>query len=204
VDKERGNYLGHYAGFTSRLIAYTLDLVISITGITLLWWLVTITLEILKIQEVIQMLGWENPFESISNQGEEIVLRGFVFIIGIGVYHVFFLTLANRTIGKSLMGLQVVPLKGGRIGLVRAIVRYLGYIVSIIPLFFGFLWILFSRKRQGWHDKIARTCVVYSWDARPDDVFLRHRLDRLYQENKKRFGPQPEKRVGYVKERSVE
>lgn len=204
MEKGSENYLGHYAGFTSRLIAYTLDLVISIAGITILWWLVSITLEILKIQEVIQMLGWENPFEFMTNQGEEFVLRGFVFIFGIGVYHVFFLTLANRTIGKSLMGLQVVPLKGGRIGPVRAVVRYLGYIVSILPVFLGFFWILISGKRQGWHDKIARTCVVYTWEAQTDDVFLRHRLDKLHQVNKNRFGSPLEKRTGNVKERSDE
>ena len=91
------------------------------------------------------------------------------------------------------MGLQVVPLKGGRIGVIRATLRYLGYIVSIIPFFFGFIWILFSRKRQGWHDKIAGTCVVYSWEARPDDVFL-HRLNRrLKKANEERFGPAPDK-----------
>jgi uncharacterized RDD family membrane protein YckC len=86
------------------------------------------------------------------------------------------------------MGLQVIPLKGGRMGFIRATLRYFGYIVSTIPLFFGFIWILFSRKRQGWHDKIARTCVVYSWEAKSDEVVLRHGLDRLQKANEKHFG----------------
>jgi uncharacterized RDD family membrane protein YckC len=89
------------------------------------------------------------------------------------------------------MGLQVMPLKGGRITFIRALLRYLGYIVSIIPLFLGFFWILFSRKRQGWHDKIARTCVIYTWDAKPDEIFLQHGLIRLQEANEKRYGPPP-------------
>ena len=183
------NYLGHYAGFTSRLIAYAIDSVITFAGITIIWWLVNITIDMLKIGDVIRRLGWESPFASLTNPNDEFVLRGAVFIVGVGLYHIFFLTLANRTIGKSVMGLQVIPLKGGRIGLLRATLRYLGYIVSIIPLFFGFIWILLSRKRQGWHDKIARTCVVYTWEARPDNIFLRHRLNGLQKANEERFGP---------------
>ena len=41
-------------------------------------------------------------------------------------------------------------------------------LVSLI-LFIGLLWVLVSDERQGWHDKIARTCVIYDWPAREDD-----------------------------------
>jgi uncharacterized RDD family membrane protein YckC len=191
METHEKNYLGQYAGFTSRLIAYTIDLVVAIAMLSLLWWLINVTVDILKIRDVIELLGWEDPFAFLQNRNEEFVLRGFVFIVGIGFYHVFFLTLANRTIGKAIMGLQVVPLSGGRIGIVRAILRYLGYIVSAIVFFLGFVWIIFSRKRQGWHDKIARTCVVYSWDAKPDEVFLHRQVQRLQEANEKRFGAPP-------------
>ena len=192
METQNENYLGQYAGFTSRLIAYIIDLVVSIAGISFFWFLVKATLEMLRISDVIAKLGWKIPFDSLSNTNEEFVLRGFVFIFGIGFYHVFFLTLANRTIGKGVMGLQVVPLKGGRIGILRATWRYLGYIISAVPLFFGFFWILFSRQRQGWHDKIARTCVIYTWEAKPDDVVLRRHVNRLQKANEERFGPPPE------------
>jgi uncharacterized RDD family membrane protein YckC len=43
--------------------------------------------------------------------------------------------------------------------------------------FLGFLWILIDNRRQGWHDKMAGTCVIYNWPARPDENFLRKRLD---------------------------
>jgi len=42
----------------------------------------------------------------------------------------------------------------------QALLRYLGYIISSIPLGLGFLWILHDTRKQGWHDKIARTVVI--------------------------------------------
>ncbi len=192
METQNENYQGHYAGFSSRLVAYAIDLIVAVVGISVIWWLLIVTIEILKVREVLDALGWSDRFAILFNPNDDFVLRGVVIIVGVGLYHVFFLTLANRTMGKALMGLQVVPLKGGRIGIVRATLRYLGYIVSIIPLFFGFIWILVSRKRQGWHDKIAGTCVVYTWDAKPDEVFLRNGLHRLKKTNEERFGPPPE------------
>lgn len=42
----------------------------------------------------------------------------------------------------------------------RLLIRYIGYFVSAIPLFLGFFWIAFDDKKQGFHDKLARTVVV--------------------------------------------
>ncbi|HEY7885750.1 MAG TPA: RDD family protein, partial [Cellvibrionaceae bacterium] len=43
---------------------------------------------------------------------------------------------------------------------IRLIVRYIGYYVSLLPLGLGFLWILWDPKKQGWHDKMAKTVVI--------------------------------------------
>jgi uncharacterized RDD family membrane protein YckC len=42
----------------------------------------------------------------------------------------------------------------------RLFLRYVAYFVSMLPLFLGFLWIAWDKRKQGWHDKIARTVVV--------------------------------------------
>jgi uncharacterized RDD family membrane protein YckC len=34
------------------------------------------------------------------------------------------------------------------------------YVISIIPLFLGLIWVAFDAQKQGWHDKIAGTYVV--------------------------------------------
>ena len=45
---------------------------------------------------------------------------------------------------------------------ITANTQALAYLISAI-LFLGYLWILFDNRRQGFHDKIAGTFVVYSW-----------------------------------------
>ncbi|HEX2370453.1 MAG TPA: RDD family protein, partial [Acidimicrobiia bacterium] len=78
--------------------------------------------------------------------------------------------LTGRTPGKWLMGLRVVRMSGGDITLGRALLRSLGYIVSLIPLGAGFLWVLVDDERRGWHDHIAGTKVQHQ----PGKVLARH------------------------------
>jgi uncharacterized RDD family membrane protein YckC len=47
-----------------------------------------------------------------------------------------------------------------------------------VLFFLGFLWIFVDRRRQGWHDKIANTYVIYTWAAKPDERFLAKRIQR--------------------------
>ncbi len=42
--------------------------------------------------------------------------------------------------------------------------RYFAYVLSTLPLGLGFLWIAFDPKKQGWHDKLAGTAVIYVGD----------------------------------------
>ena len=46
----------------------------------------------------------------------------------------------------------------------RLVTRYFAYIVSMLPLFVGFIWIGIDRRKQAFHDKIAGTVVVYDDD----------------------------------------
>jgi uncharacterized RDD family membrane protein YckC len=67
----------------------------------------------------------------------------------------------QATPGKMLMRLRVVDaVTGGTPPLPRLVVRYVGYIVSSLPLGLGYLWMLWDPRRQCWHDKLARTLVV--------------------------------------------
>jgi len=40
------------------------------------------------------------------------------------------------------------------------LLRYLGYYLSMLPLFLGFIWVGIDRRKQGFHDKIAGTVVI--------------------------------------------
>jgi uncharacterized RDD family membrane protein YckC len=78
----------------------------------------------------------------------------------VAIYFVAFWTTFGRTPGKWLLGLEVVPLEGGPMTFRRSLLRLAGYLLSSLPVYLGFLWIL-GPQRRGWHDRLARTEVDY-------------------------------------------
>jgi len=82
-------------------------------------------------------------------------------LVGGIAYQVYFWTSTGQTPGKQVMGLKVVSAETGELlDMGGAALRYVGYIVSAIPLYLGFLWVLWDPKHDGWHDKIAKTHVI--------------------------------------------
>jgi uncharacterized RDD family membrane protein YckC len=69
-------------------------------------------------------------------------------------------TLWGKTLGKKVLGLRLVTSDDGRIGLGRALARYLALMLSLAPLGLGCLWIAWDRGKQGWHDRLAGTAVI--------------------------------------------
>jgi uncharacterized RDD family membrane protein YckC len=67
----------------------------------------------------------------------------------------------GQTIGKKALGIRVIDFNtGGPIGNGRAFIRYLGRIVSGIPIYLGYFWMLWDKEKQTWHDKMATAVVV--------------------------------------------
>lgn len=64
------------------------------------------------------------------------------------------------TPGASLMGMRIVRLDGGVPGARSAAFRVVASLVSSTALFLGYLWMLWSPRRQTWHDILGRTFVV--------------------------------------------
>jgi len=75
-------------------------------------------------------------------------------------YFVYFHGRTGQTPGKRLLKIQVVGISEEDMTFGSAFLRWVGYIISALPLFAGFAWIIFDGKKQGWHDKIARTLVI--------------------------------------------
>lgn len=69
---------------------------------------------------------------------------------------------SGQTVGKAMLGIKIVGADGQPPSGGKAFLRYIGYLVSGIVLALGFVWVIFDRKRQGWHDKMAGTYVVYA------------------------------------------
>jgi uncharacterized RDD family membrane protein YckC len=67
------------------------------------------------------------------------------------------------TPGKLLLRLRIVDADtGGEPVLRQWCLRYVGYVLSTVPLLLGFFWMLWDPRRQGWHDKLAGTVVIHS------------------------------------------
>lgn len=78
------------------------------------------------------------------------------------LYNWLFTGLKGQTPGKMVVGIKVVDARGNKPGLGTAALREIpGKILSlVVPIFLGFLWIIWDERKQGWHDKIADTYVV--------------------------------------------
>ena len=68
---------------------------------------------------------------------------------------------AGQTIGKKAMSIRVIDFTNGASleqskAIVRAVVRY----ISGAACGIGFIWALFNKEKQTWHDLAAQTVVV--------------------------------------------
>ena len=181
IQKDRNISLaGQYAGFVSRLVAFIIDIVIiSIILITSSWFIST-SINLFRLNNVFDSLSKQIPFvNSIRNIIFNPITASLVSLLVILSYNLFFWTFSGSSPGKSIMGIRIIPLNGKRISLWRGLLRYFGYYISAIPFGLGFLWIIIDNRRMAWHDKLSRTCVIYVWDARPDELFLKSHLDQL-------------------------
>jgi uncharacterized RDD family membrane protein YckC len=147
-----------YAGFVTRLIACLIDLAILAVIVLLLAAAAQAIGALLTLYGVL----FSKPAQEVGPVRIAIALLGLLAVI---VYPVAFWVLAGQTPGKALMGLRVVRLDQKPMTIGRALARYGGYWLAALPLFVGFLWILYDQRRQGWHDKLAGTCVLYSADT---------------------------------------
>jgi uncharacterized RDD family membrane protein YckC len=81
---------------------------------------------------------------------------------------IFFWIYKSATPGKMATKLTIVDAKtGGKPSTGQFIGRYLGYYVSMIPFFLGFVWVGIDKRKQGWHDKLAGTVVIRSGQSEP-------------------------------------
>ncbi len=148
--------LEEYAGFGRRLAAAIIDTVILGILAAILHYLIfgNSGLEI--------VIGPEG-FNIQSNSGW---IEQLLFL----VITVFMWIKFLGTPGKLLLGCHVVDAESKQaLQLGQAILRYVGYFVSLLPLGLGFFWIIWDKRKQGFHDKIAGTVVIVESHHREND-----------------------------------
>ena len=134
-----------YAGFWIRFVAILIDAIalglLSSALLPFVGFGPALNLETSRVQ-----------FDAASNAMSTLV--GLVYFVGFWAWR-------GQTVGMIPFNLRVVSVNTGeKIDVVRAFLRYVGMIISIIPLFLGLIWAAFDGRKQGWHDKIANTVVV--------------------------------------------
>ncbi len=155
---------GRTAGFVTRLFAYVLDIAIVAGILALGGWIAVL------IDNVIENVGLDPRVDMAAIY---VVLIPFI----ITLYFVMFWSLTGRTIGKWFMGLRVVTKDGRPPTIGRSIVRVLGYALSALAFWMGYVWVIIDDERQAWHDHLARTWVVYDYSRTSSSEMLNEYLE---------------------------
>jgi len=87
--------------------------------------------------------------------------QGVVLVLYVGYFVVLTAGSHQGTYGKRSMGIYVRKRDGGRVWIGHSLVRFVGYIISWIPLGLGYLMAAFNKRKLALHDIIAGTEVVY-------------------------------------------
>jgi uncharacterized RDD family membrane protein YckC len=135
-----------YGGVASRAVALTLDVLAA---------LAIFVLGSAVVALIGSLVGGIRPHWLVGT------LLGVGWFVVAAAYFVLFWSAAGQTPGMRLMHLRVRRPGGGGLSTGRAIVRAIGLVLAIIPLFAGFLPALFDRRRRTLPDYLAGTVVVY-------------------------------------------
>jgi uncharacterized RDD family membrane protein YckC len=82
-------------------------------------------------------------------------------VVGAAYFTAFVGAERGQTLGQMTLGIRVLGLdNGASIGYGRAFLRWVMSIVSAIVLLLGYLWMLWDKEKQCWHDKAANAVVV--------------------------------------------
>ncbi len=160
---------GHYAGFVSRTAAFTIDIVLLTIALSLATTFANALVGLFNLETLLGRFMTADTFTGTLTAA----IAGLTGALFVAVYAVVAWSINGQTLGDLFLGLRVVRADGRRLSFGRAFMRLVGAYVSGLVLMIGFLWALFDPRRQGWHDKLAGTVVVYDWPAVPDEAFLR-------------------------------
>lgn len=78
------------------------------------------------------------------------------------VYYIWMTSEYQATLGKKAMGIMVISDKSEKLTFMQVFVREtIGKLLSLVTMGIGYLMIGFTERKQGLHDKMAGTLVIY-------------------------------------------
>ena len=146
---------GNYAGAVTRLVAFAADVGAS-------WGIFTVSAAALTFA-----IGLVSGHTVNLNDGRVTSLVTlFCLIVWEFIYFAYQWSLSGKTSGMAVLGIRVVASDGQPITGRQAVIRTITLPLSFLFFGLGFLGILLNKDRHAWHDRMAKTVVGYSWDAR--------------------------------------
>ena len=88
------------------------------------------------------------------------VIGGVAYVLWAAGYFVGFWATTGQTPGDRIMQIRVLSAGLQRVKPARGIIRCVGLVLATVPLFVGYLPILFDTRRRGLADWLAQTVVV--------------------------------------------
>jgi len=106
--------------------------------------------------------GYDYGYEVSGDSGTALAVFGAMLLLLLVYFVIECIFFArSQTIGKAVLGLQVVSSKdGSKIGFWKMLFREIFVKQASHVLYLGFFWILLDEKNRAWHDKILDTYVV--------------------------------------------
>ena len=141
-----------YAGIATRAVALAIDVAIA-------------QVIVLSGGAILALVGSLVGGVRLDTLGR--ILAAAAWAAVVGAYFVLFWSTAGQTPGMRLMALRVLTPVGTHPGVIRSIVRVVALGLAIVPLFAGFLPVLFDARRRGVHDMVAGTVVLYAGNEPP-------------------------------------
>ncbi len=140
------NYAGFWIRVASTLIDTVALLMVTVPLLTFIYGTDYWALDLKTLQEKPPVMGvWD-------------VLLNYIFPV---VAVISFWLYKSATPGKMLTKLKIVDAKTGekpKVG--QFFLRYIGFIIALLPFLLGVIWVGFDKRKQGWHDKLASTVVI--------------------------------------------
>lgn len=168
------NMQGQYAGFISRATGLIIDLALIYLFVIAVAWLThgALSLVGIDISNCPDHGDWVFPalMRGACNLGKWLVAA--FAALAPTFYFVLLWSLGGQTIGDYTVGVKIVRSDGGDVGFLRALIRWGAFLLCVLTLGIGFLWVVIDDRREGWHDKLAHTCVVYAWQARQNETLV--------------------------------
>jgi uncharacterized RDD family membrane protein YckC len=119
--------------------------------------------------DVARRFGGDDAANVLDSARHDAASLRLSFLVVTALYTLLPLALFGRTFGKMLLGLQVQMADTGsaHLGLPRATARWAVLTGALVVPVIGIVlfmvvcgWLVFDRRRQGLHDKLAGTMVV--------------------------------------------